>query len=214
MNAEELHHLATQLSHPDGEFGIALAENMNETNIGMTRNSIGNLALENGDSVFELGQGNGAHVSELFENADISYDGFEISETMHEAAIAKNSALKNAHFSLYNGTKIPANDATFQKGFSVNTLYFWPDPISMFAEISRVLKPKGIFCLTFAEKDSMTQLPFTDYVFNLYGSDEVAERISQTDLNLVRTDRQFEEVVSKTGHPIERHFVTMVLQKA
>lgn len=213
MTDEELHHLATQLSHPEGDFGIHLAENMNETNIGMTRNSIANLDLKNGDFVMELGHGNCAHLNELLSIAEnIRYAGFEISETMHSEAKRINpNVATNVGFTLYEGEKIPVADDYFDKAFTANTLYFWPDVVKMLNEINRTLKPGGIFCLTFAERDSMEQLPFTDYIFHLYMPDDIEKLLGQTNFRLVRIDRQFEDVTSKAGHHIKRHFVTMVL---
>ncbi|MBD3582714.1 class I SAM-dependent methyltransferase [Flavobacterium selenitireducens] len=215
MNQDELRHLATQLSHPEGEFGIYLAENMNETNIGMTRNSIANLNLSANDSVMELGHGNCGHLNELLSIAEgIWYEGFEISETMHSEAKRLNpDRADNVHFSLYDGVAIPAVDDHFDKAFSANTLYFWPDVVKMLNEINRVLKPGGIFCLTFAEKDSMEQLAFTGFVFRLYMPDDIEKLLGQTNFTLSRIDRQYEDVMSKMGHHIKRHFVTMVLSK-
>lgn len=215
MTEEELHHLATQLSHPEGEFGVHLAQNMNETNIGMTRNSIANLNLANGDSVMELGHGNCGHLRELLDSADeIRYEGFEISETMHSEAKRLNGESDNICFELYDGEKIPRPDHFFDKAFTANTLYFWPDVVKMLNEVCRVLKPQGVFCLTFAERDSMEQLPFTDYVFNLYMPEDIEKVLPQTNFELLRTDSQFEDVLSKTGHHVKRHFVTMALKKS
>jgi ubiquinone/menaquinone biosynthesis C-methylase UbiE len=214
MTEEELHHLATQLSHPEGEFGVHLAQNMNETNIGMTRNAIANLNLVKGDSIVELGHGNCGHLRELLDSADeIRYEGFEISETMHSEAKRLNAESEGICFELYDGQKIPRPANFFDKAFTANTLYFWPDVVQTLNEICRVLKPQGIFCLTFAERDSMEQLPFTDYVFKLYMPEDIEKWLPQTNFELIHTDRQFEDVMSKTGHHVRRHFVTMVLRK-
>ena len=216
MTPEELHHLAKQLSHPEGEFGIHLAENMNEMNIGMTRSAISNLGLQANDVVMEIGHGNCGHLRELLRTAgNIKYEGFEISETMHDEAKRINADLESEiAFTLYDGVRIPAPDHHFDKAFTANTIYFWSDVVRMLNEISRVLRPDGIFCLTFAEKDSMEQMPFTDNVFNLYMPDDIEALLEQTDFQLMTTDRKYEEVTSKTGHHIKRHFVTMVLKKS
>ncbi|MHC0443676.1 class I SAM-dependent methyltransferase, partial [Flavobacterium sp. 3-210] len=65
---------------------------------------------------------------------------------------------KQAFFSLYDGNKIPFEDETFDKVFTVNTIYFWQKPEDLLSEIYRVLKPNGNFCLTFAEEDFMKKL--------------------------------------------------------
>lgn len=214
MTEQELEHLATQLSHPDGEFGIHLARNMNETNIGMTRNAVANLNLSDGDFAMELGHGNGAHITELLEAAaDVRYDGFEISETMHAEAKRLNDHISHSvRFTLYDGRHIPVRDGFYDKAFSVNTLYFWPEVVPMLNEIGRVLKPHAIFCLTFAERESMEQLAFTGHVFHLYMPEDIEKLLDQTRFTLVAIDRQYEDVMSKTGTHVKRHFVTMVLQ--
>ena len=216
MKPEELHHLAKQLSHPEGDFGIHLAENMNEMNIGMTRSAISNLNLKAHEAVMEIGHGNCGHLRELLRIAEnIKYEGFEISETMHNEAKRINADVESGIvFTLYDGVEIPAPDRHFDKAFTANTIYFWPDIVRMLNEISRVLRPGGIFCLTFAEKESMEQMPFTDNVFNLYMPTDIEELLDRTTFQLIATDRQYEEVTSKTGHHIKRHFVTMVLKKS
>jgi len=216
MTSEELHHLARQLSCPEGEFGIHLAENMNETNIGMTRNAMSHLKVSPNDYIMELGYANGAHLAELFAaEPSIRYAGYEVSETMHAEARKINAAVsQNIGLWLYDGRNIPAPDNHFDKGFCVNTLYFWPDVRVMLNETARVLKPNGHFCLTFAERDSMEQLPFTDHVFHLYMPEDIEALLPMTGFQQIGIDRQFEDVVNKTGHHIKRHYVTLILQKS
>lgn len=87
MTEEELRAIEKQLSCPEGELGIRVGYTMNESNIGMTLNSISFLSIKNNDSILELGHGNCGHLSKLIEEAEnIHYTGIEISETMHAEA--------------------------------------------------------------------------------------------------------------------------------
>lgn len=216
MEKEQLAELASQLSHPSGEKGSEIAQMMNETNIGMTKNAISNLDLSPGDSVLELGHGNAGHLEFLFSCcADVKYTGLEISSLMHREARDLNEPFlqsRKARFELYNGEKIPFDDHTFNKLLTVNTLYFWKNPLELLRELSRVLKPGGIFSLTFAHRDFMEKLPFTSYGFNLYNPDEVLKIIGESGFSLLKHDIQKEVVLTKTGESVEREFSTLVLK--
>lgn len=216
MEKEQLEALATQLSHPSGEKGLEIAQMMNETNIGMTRNAISNLKLSPGDRVLELGHGNAGHLDFLLAQSNgIQYIGLEISALMRDEAKQLNRIAVEtgkAQFVLYDGKTLPFEAHSVDKIFTVNTLYFWEDPKSVFAELARVLKPNGMFALTFAHRSFMEILPFTAFGFTLYNPDEVLEIVSGTNFQLEFQDDQTETVKSKTGESVDRHYSTLVFK--
>jgi ubiquinone/menaquinone biosynthesis C-methylase UbiE len=189
MKQEELQAIASQLKHPAGEKGIEMANMMHETNINMTRHSIQNLDISAGNSILELGHGNAGHVEFIFEQAEnLKYYGLEMSGLMFQEARRINRnfvSQKQAFFSLYDGNIIPFQDAFFDKIFTVNTIYFWQNPEKLLSEIYRILKPKGIFCITFAEESFMKQLPFTKYEFQLYSTEKVEKLIQKTAFKII-----------------------------
>ncbi|MFH6933643.1 class I SAM-dependent methyltransferase [Flavobacterium sp. FlaQc-30] len=217
MKQEELQAIASQLKLPTGEKGIEIGNMMNETNINMTRHSIQNLNISNEYKILELGHGNAGHVEFLFEQAEnLKYYGLEMSELMFQEARQTNRnfvSQKQAFFSLYDGNKIAFENDFFDKIFTVNTIYFWQKPEELLAEIYRVLKPNGNFCLTFAEEDFMKQLPFTQFEFELYSTEKAQELIKKTPFKIVYTETQTEKVKSKTGELVDRAFTTIVLEK-
>lgn len=217
MKQEELQAIASQLKLPTGEKGIEMGNMMNETNINMTRHSIQNLNISNENRILELGHGNAGHVEFLFEKAkNLKYYGLEMSELMFQEARQTNRnfvSQKQAFFSLYDGNKIPFENDFFDKIFTVNTIYFWQKPEELLVEIYRVLKPNGNFCLTFAEEDFMKQLPFTQFEFELYSTEEAQELIKKSPFKIVYTETQTEKVKSKTGELVDRAFTTIVLEK-
>lgn len=215
-NEELLREIASQLSNPRGDKGIEIADMMHETNIGMTRHAIQSLQIKALDNVLELGHGNCKHLSELFaQDNTINYFGLEISELMHEEAVASNANLypSQVFFRLYDGRHIPFQDSFFSKIFTVNTLYFWTEPTPMFDEICRVMKPDGIFSLTFAHKTFMETLPFTKWNFHLYDLVEIKELVSKSSLKYISEDTKVEQIKSKTDEYINRTFTTITLTK-
>lgn len=215
MEKDQLAELASQLSHPTGEKGNEIAHMMNETNIGMTKNAILNLNLSSNDSVLELGHGNAGHLEFLFTQCEnIHYTGLEISTLMSSEAQLMNKSLvdgRKASFVLYDGKEIPFADNQFNKLLTVNTLYFWKDPLELLAELSRVLKPNALFALTFAHRSFMETLPFTPFGFTLYNPGEVLKLVDQSPFVLHKEDAQTEIVFTKTGESVERQFSTFVL---
>ncbi|MCA1919127.1 MAG: class I SAM-dependent methyltransferase [Flavobacterium piscis] len=217
MKQEELQAIASQLKHPTGEKGIEMGNMMNETNINMTRHSIQNLQIEAGNKILELGHGNAGHVQFIFEQAEnIKYYGLEMSELMFQEARQINRnyvSQKQAFFFFFEGNTIPFEDDSFNKVFTVNTIYFWQEPEKLLSEIYRVLQPKGILCITFAEESFMKQLPFTQFEFELYSTEKAEKLIEKSSFKIINKETLTEKVKSKTGELVDRSFTTLVLEK-
>ncbi|SRR5699024_208826 len=216
-NKEELKKLAAQLRHPHGAEGIAVANMMNESNIGMTRHSIDRLNILDEDHVLELGHGNCSHLSYLLkQKKNLKYSGLETSELMNSEAKRMNKAFmstKQVLFYLYDGVNIPFPTNSFDKVFTVNTIYFWINPELLLTELYRVMKHDGILNITFAQKSFMQDLPFTQFGFELYDNEKMIKLIGNTSFEIVNSDTQTETVKTKTGEFIERDFTTISLGK-
>lgn len=216
MDTEKLKILAQNLAHPQGEKGIEIGEMMNETNIGMTLESIQTLLIEDNEHILEIGHGNAGHVGNILNEAiNVKYTGIDISETMHHEAIKLNKDFENkAEFVLYEGTGLPFEDKTFDKIFTVNTVYFWEKPTDFLNEIYRVLKDNGTFVLTFGQRDFMEKLPFTQFGFTLYNTDEMEETVSKSYFKRMKISERQEEVKSKTGEEtITRNYTILTIKK-
>ncbi|OCA78687.1 methyltransferase type 11 [Chryseobacterium contaminans] len=216
MEKEELKILAQHLANPQGEKGIEIGEMMNATNIGMTLESIRTLLIEDDENILEIGHGNADHVKNIFSLAKgLKYTGIDISETMnHEAKRLNEKFQDQAEFVLYEGTKLPFEDGSFDKIFTVNTVYFWENPVEFLNEICRVLKDNGTFVLTFGQRDFMEKLPFTAYDFKLYSNDEMEELVSKSHFKRMKTSEREEEIKSKTGNEtIQRIYTILTIKK-
>jgi len=216
MEEKDLKILAQNLANPQGEKGIEIGEMMNATNIGMTLESIKTLLLEDGEKILEIGHGNAGHLKNILDKAkELKYTGIDISETMNKEAGNLNKEFKDqAEFILYEGKKLPFEDGVFDKIFTVNTVYFWENPVDFLNEIYRVLKDRGTFVLTFGQKDFMEKLPFTAYDFRLYNNSELEELISQSHFKRMKISEKEEEIKSKTGNEtINRIYTVLTIKK-
>nr|WP_315033574.1 class I SAM-dependent methyltransferase [uncultured Chryseobacterium sp.] len=216
MEKEELKILAQNLANPQGEKGREIGEMMNTTNLSMTLESIKALAIEDNEQILEIGHGNAGHLKSILALAkDLKYTGIDISETMHKEAKRLNQEFENnASFVLYEGTKLPFKNETYDKIFTVNTVYFWENPVEFLNEIYRVLKDDGTFVLTFGQRDFMEKLPFTAYDFTLYDNEEMEQLISKSYFKRMKISEKEEDIKSKTGNEtIHRIYTVLTIKK-
>ncbi|WP_291074742.1 MULTISPECIES: hypothetical protein [unclassified Empedobacter] len=91
-NNIDLQNLAEQLSCPNGDDGIEVGEQINESNFGMIKTTIDHLQLQNKEQILELGHGNCKHLLYVLNQAkDLEYIGLELSQVMKNSAIMNNS---------------------------------------------------------------------------------------------------------------------------
>lgn len=216
MSEEDLKNIANQLSKPEGEAGIQVAEMMNTTNFAMTSDCINRLHLTDNTSVLEIGHGNCGHLHYLLSKAHhLKYTGLEISSLMTEEAQKINSRFlnKDVEFVLYDGVELPFEDGNFDSVFTVNTVYFWKEPLEFLMEIHRVLKQDGKLLICLADKKFMEKLPFTKYVFTLYATAEVERLAESAGFKTSETKENIDEVRSKAGELVARKFYTLTFVK-
>lgn len=217
MNPAEIKQIASQLSHPQGEEGMKVAGNMHVNNGGMIQRAIDLLHCREGDTVLEIGPGNGGYAPYVLSRAArLRYYGIDISETMVQAALQQNSALVaagTAHFSLGNGRELPYEDRFFDKVFTVNTLYFWEDPQIQLQEIYRVLKPGGRLSIGIRSRAFMEQLPFTQYGFRLYDTAAATAVLEKAGFTIRETIEEKEESMSIMGMVLEKERIIIVGEK-
>lgn len=215
---DELKELAQQLANPHGSEGVKTGERMSHGNGQMIHRTIDLLEINLNDFVLEIGPGKGAHVSSIIElGENIKYQGVDISETMVQESSELNEKLisdGNVSFSLTNGNTLEFPDNTFDKIFTVNTIYFWQNPVAYASEILRVLKPGGIFALSFSDIHFMAQLPFTKFGFELYDKSTAEELLTKAHFEIEKTIEELEVTKSNMGEEVERPVVIVLAKKA
>ena len=109
--------------------------------------------LEKGDTVLDLGCGEGRHVYAAYAHADVQVVGVDLSlQDLQTASERYQPYLEqdnnNKSFGLLNGNalQLPFADNTFDKVICSEVLEHIPDYEGVLKEIQRVLKPGGLFC--------------------------------------------------------------------
>ena len=171
--------MAAQLRQPTGEGGLMTAEMMNKGNAQMNKDALKAVGAEADDRILEIGMGNGYFVKEILNvDPSVRYTGCDFSELMVSEAAKMNAewvGKEQAAFVFGDVAALPFEGGSFNKIFTVNTIYFWEDVPGAFAELKRVLSPDGKLFLSFMPKYQMEKYPFTQYGFKMYDKEDVEQ---------------------------------------
>jgi ubiquinone/menaquinone biosynthesis C-methylase UbiE len=217
MDEGLLRSIAGQLRKPGGEHGIQVGERMNESNRQINMDTIEALQLEAADRVLEIGMGNGFFVKDILSvDPSITYAGCDYSELMVSASIKLNEiyiANGQAAFYTADADKLPFANESFDKAFSINTIYFWESPANELEEIWRVLKPSGQLVIAIRPKDLMRRLPFVQYGFTMYAKEELIALLSANRFKVIDTIEKAEPDAEIGGVKIPMAGLVVVAEK-
>lgn len=203
MDEETLKAIAGQLRQPKGEYAIKVGEKMNEGNLNINLNTFDALNLKTGDNILEIGMGNGFFVKNILSAANsLKYVGCDFSEIMVVEARKQNkNFIQSGQAEFYNADakELPFNAETFDKVFSINTIYFWDNPQTILSEIWRVLKPKGQMTISIRPKFIMEHYPFVKYGFKTFAKDDLTELITKNNFNVIKIVEKDEPEVEING---------------
>ena len=198
--------LAAQLRQPHDEFGIEVALQMNVSNEALTLSAIDTLELHKGDNVLEIGMGNGLFCKNVLAAEDTSYTGCDFSELMVSEAASINKeyiSAGRANFILGNASNMPFPDNAFDKIFTINTIYFWDDPVNILSEIRRVLKPDGLVSIGLRTEESMKVLPFFQYGFTGYDKQKLSELLEQNGFDIIEIKVEKDKKIETENNTIQ-----------
>jgi ubiquinone/menaquinone biosynthesis C-methylase UbiE len=135
------------------------------------------MSVQPGDHILEIGCGPGNLIRKMARKIDGGYiEGVDFSKTMTSVARNRNKGnITDGRVKVVAGDfdEMSYGKETFSKACSVNTLYFWPEPVSTAGKISDVLKPGGELFLAFEDKEQLKRRKLDWDVFRLYSTDDV-----------------------------------------
>ncbi len=141
-----------QYARPTGIVGHVLGARMVRQHAPETAWTLALLDLQPDDKVLEVGSGAGRAIELAAVQLTRGHiSGLDISPTMIQSASRRNAqAIRAGRVTLQQGDvmSLPFAENQFAKAFSIQTLYFWPDPLLALAEISRVLRPGATLVVT------------------------------------------------------------------
>lgn len=213
----DMKELADQLRLPHGENSKEVIEMMAHSNRSLYKFAFKNLDLSQGNEILEIGPADGHFLKELFDlETDLLYKGLDLSEEMIRQANLLNSDLvkeKKAEFIFGDVSELPFEKDSFDRIFTINTLYFWPDPVKGINELSRVIRPNGKILIVIRSKETMEKMPFTQFGFRLYSEKELTDLLSVSGKNKFKIETSVETVMLPNGSSAEMSAFCAVIEK-
>ena len=112
----------------------------------------------------------------LSNSAITNYVGLDIEDSLDYEGIQPDF--------LWDGKKMPFDDATFDVVISTEVLEHVSDPDSYLKEVKRVLKPQGKFFFTVPFLMSLHEVPHDYYRYTPYALEMIFKRVGFTDINI------------------------------
>ncbi|MBZ5616184.1 MAG: methyltransferase domain-containing protein [Acidobacteriia bacterium] len=199
------HFMAEQLRKPSGWFGsVILRRLLNRMNMAIVESTLSRLRLEPYHQILEIGFGGGdamALISRCLTTGVVS--GVDFSpEMVREAERRFRREIANGRLRVQLGdiAALPFASATFDRVFTINTIYFWPDTVQGFGEIRRVLKSGGLAVIALRSRENMERISFTQHGFRLFSPPEVPLLMQQAgftnvELTHERRGTRYDEVL-------------------
>ena len=209
--------MARQLRKPGGAMGNKVGLMMNKANESLYDFTLDTMQPASGERILEIGFGNGKFFDKVFSKAaDLHISGLDFSSTMVEAARVNNEQpIKENKLALVQGSSsdMPFADNSFDKIYCINVVYFWDEPQHHLLEIKRVLKPGGLFFATIRTKESMDQMPFTEFGFTKYTDQSWKEVIEKNQLHFEKAVSLNEPELEFDGKPFRGQSLCLVAKK-
>ena len=172
--------LAAQLCQPSGLFGkFIMANFLNQGNERMNHFAVEQLDIKPTDIVLDIGFGGGVTIAEMLKTIDTGkIYGVDFSQEMLIQSKRKfKQEIESGKVSIEFGDvkQLPFDKNTFDKICTVNTIYFWEEPLASLEEIKRVMKSSSKLVVGIRSADKMKQLAVTQYNFRLYDTSAVRD---------------------------------------
>lgn len=136
---------------PQGEEGRQMLLRMNESHASVTQWALEFFDFQENDRVLDIGCGGGATLARMAGYIKSGHlTGIDYSGTSVEMSRKLNAdAVKSGKMDILEGSveQLPFENGVFDKIITVESFYFWPNPVENLKEVHRVLKKGGRFLL-------------------------------------------------------------------
>ncbi len=177
---------------PCGWFGSTIMHPiLNRLNRAVIESSLSRIKIEPQHSVLEIGFGGGSALALVAKRLTTgTVTGVDLSPDMVRKAeyqFRREIADGRIRVQLGDIAALPFESESFDRVFTINTIYFWQDTLQCFLEIKRVLKPGGQALVALRSRENMQRVAFTQHGFRLFSPDEVQPYMAQAGFTHVRS---------------------------
>jgi SAM-dependent methyltransferase len=179
-----------QASAPRGIFGRFLGRLWVFEHRTVNRMTLDLLEIEHAHDVLEIGCGPGAALHEASRRASAGRIlGMDVSDTVLALAAKRNRVgIASGQVTLRptDGMDLQLPPASFDRAFSVHSLYFWKEPDRMLAQLYAALRPGGRLVLAFRPDSPSIPNRFRDPVYRFYSAAQLASMLERAGFSCVR----------------------------
>lgn len=161
------------------------------------------------DQILEVGFGGGYLLGTLLdhigENGVVT--GVDTSEAMLKYCSRRYSkAISAERLNLHRiaASRLPFSDKSFQKVYTVNTLFYFDDPIKVFTECHRVLHDEGKLLVCFTARESLESKGFSQCGMKLYDPAQLEPMLGESG---------FSDMVCHSAWHGDRHFYCIIARR-
>ena len=169
-------YIGQQFKNPTGFGGKIATLIMNYQNRKQYQAVVENINIRESDTILDMGFGNGYLIRELSKQNPQKIYGIDISQDMLKTTAKKNRhKIEQEKIQLFVADvhNMPLADASIDKAYTVNTVYFLEDVHQVLVEIQRILKPGGIFFNVLYLKEWLEKLSVTRYGYSKYTAEQI-----------------------------------------
>jgi len=181
-----------QAASPSGSFGRLLGFIWPREHGRLNAEVLNALDLHEGQRVLEIGSGTGHALREAARRAAPGHVvGVDISELMADLARRLNhAAVARGEVEVRTGDieTLEVNEATFDRIFSVNCIYFWRDVDAVLSKLASALKPGGRLVLAFRPEGDDIPTRFRDATYRFPRPADVEGALHRVGLDLVQSE--------------------------
>jgi ubiquinone/menaquinone biosynthesis C-methylase UbiE len=172
----------------------------------MNQLTLTSLDLKPDDRVIEVGFGGGDLINRMAKVVTHGcVAGVDFSPEMVEVCAKRFAPLLRAErieLRCAGADHLPYASEHFTKACTVNTIYFWPDPVGPLTELRRVLRPGGRVVVCFNPRVTLQKLAYAKYGFTLYEAAQVQrllENVGLANVQMVAGSTRFGEFFCAVG---------------
>lgn len=188
--------ISGQYRRPSGWLGRWIGSRMARQHIPENEWTVSLLDPQPGDHILEVGFGPGFAIECVARHVTQGrVAGVDFSPTMVAAASRRNrKAIASGVVDLHDGdaASLPFEDGSFDKVFSIHSIYFWPQPTQALREIHRVLRTNATLVLTILPMDDPVA-PVTSstpgaYSFTPYSGERLVRMLGEVGFTSARIE--------------------------
>lgn len=169
-----------QARKPTGLYGrFYMSRIFDKGNAEMNALVLDSMDITGDERILEIGYGTGTMLRTVAERLEQGLvEGVDFSKAMSSLARKKNKKhIKSGKVKIHLGDfdEMFLEEDSFNKVYTVNTIYFWKEPRKTLWHVYDILKPGGKLYIGFHHKDDMEKMPLNKDVFTYYSPLEMEE---------------------------------------